>query len=380
MEIAGSLAEAPTNGAIRGGEQDFMDVVALAQRLVRGRRASLMLPLAGSDLLRVVAASGLSVEASQSQVRVGDPISGIVAQRKQPILMNQTTPQLSERATRYTTGSFISVPVSIQDDQIGVLNVADPQVGYFQTDDLAAIVSLAGQVGHSVAFASARQQVRQLEDANLRLRRQVVQVVEDERQRIARDLHDEAGHSITAAIFRLDLALNRLPADDAGSRAMIDTVRSSLLDYAATLHALAFGLRPRILQDLGLAAALRSLVHQTEEGGTIEVTLRIEGEPAVLTEGLELLVFRVVQEALTNTRKHARATRVEIVLAYGVGQLSVSIEDNGVGMEATAAARQVARPSLGLGGMRDRVQLFGGTLSIGPGAAGGSRVAVWLPC
>jgi signal transduction histidine kinase len=338
-----------------------------------------MLPMGRGGLLRVVAASGLAVEATSSHVRVGEPISGIVAQRKQPILMNQVTPQQSERATRYQTGSFISAPVSIQDDQIGVLNVADPQGGYFQTDDLAAIVTLASQIGRSVAWGLAREQIQQLELTNHRLRRQAFQAVEEDRQRIARDLHDEAGHSITAAIFRLDLALSRLPVDDAGSRAMIETVRSSLLDYASTLHTLAFGLRPRILQDLGLGAALRSLVHQVQDDGALNVVLQIVGEP-VLTEELELLVFRVVQEALTNTRKHARASRLEITLRCVLGQLLLTIEDNGVGITRTIPARDVARPSLGLAGIQERVELFGGTFMIGPRATGGTRLAVCLPC
>src|SRR3954451_25244338 len=111
--------------------------VALARRLVRGRRASLMLPDDGRDELRVVAASGLAAEARAAHVRLGDPISGLVAQRGQPLLVNRLAPQTQARATRYTTGSFISVPVPRGEAPAGVLNVADPEGGPFRADDLA---------------------------------------------------------------------------------------------------------------------------------------------------------------------------------------------------------------------------------------------------
>src|SRR5947209_3425258 len=99
--------------------------VALARRLVRGRRASLMLPDDGRDELRVVAASGLAAEARAAHVRVGDPISGLVAQNSQPLLVNRRAPRSGVGASRYATGSFISVPVPLGETQVGVLNVAD---------------------------------------------------------------------------------------------------------------------------------------------------------------------------------------------------------------------------------------------------------------
>src|SRR5215217_3805844 len=124
------------------GGTTLSSVVDLARRLVRGRRASLMLPDDGRDELRVVAASGLAAEARGAHVRVGDPISGLVAQCGQPLLVNQLVPQTVVRATRYTTGSFISVPVPIGETQVGVLNVADPQDGPFRVDDLLALRTL----------------------------------------------------------------------------------------------------------------------------------------------------------------------------------------------------------------------------------------------
>jgi signal transduction histidine kinase len=352
--------------------------VTLGQRLVQGRRASLMLPTDGGDDLQVVVASGLAPEASHSREHLGDSISGLVAHYRQPLLVNQAVPQTRQRATRYQTGSFISVPIPIADGHVGVLNVADPQGGQFGVGDLAALLSLAERVGPNVALSQQQIRIDHLEAVNRNLRRQVIDALESERQRIARELHDEAGHTITAALLRLDLAMARLPGEATYSRTLVEAVHASLVDYAATLHALAFALRPRILQDLGVGAALRSLSSQAQECGIPQVALQIEGEVGDLGEGLELLVFRVVQEALTNVRKHAQASRVEVILRVASEHVEIIVEDNGVGLGMVVPVDQQKPPSLGLAGIRERVEVFGGSFAIGPGAVGGTRLTVRL--
>lgn len=361
----------------RGHEMTLTTVVELARRLVGGGRASLMLPTEGAEELRIAAASGLpAAVATETRVRFGEAIAGMVAQTRQPVQVND--PQSgARRVSRYRTGSFISVPVPL-DGACGVLNVADPVSGWaFQADDLATLQAFAEYIAHSLAHAPARQRVQQLQDAVRQAQWQLIQAQEQERQRIARDLHDEAGHALTAAIFRLDLEMMALQAAD-GARAVLDRTRDSLLECAATLHSIAFALRPRILEDLGLGAALRSLAQQAMEGDELQVTLVIEGRERVLGEAVELAIFRVVQEALTNIRKHARATQVAVRLTFGARRLLIAVEDNGIGIGAgSAAARE--RPGLGLGGMRERVEVLGGTFEIGRRRGGGTRLAVRLP-
>lgn len=354
--------------------------VVLARRLVHGQRASLMLPTSSGDELQVAASSGLADEAAFGYIRLGDPISGIVAQQQQQMLVNQTDPLTHRHTTQYETGSFISVPVYIVAGQIGVLNVADPEGGYFHTDDLVTLQMLAAQIGQGLAHKQQHDRIRQLEVVNRDLRRQVIDVLEVERQRIARELHDGAGHTITAGILRLDLALAQLPIEAADSRTLINAVRGSLFDYSATLHSIAFALRPRILQDLGLVATLRSLVRQAQECGVPRVELRIEGEAADLPNEMELLVFRTVQEALTNIDKHAQASWAEVVFWVTPGQLALTVEDNGVGLDfITSLTHQPDRASLGLVGIRERVGVFGGSFEIGPRAGGGTRLTMSVP-
>lgn len=354
-------------------------VVELARRLVGGHRASLMLPADDARELRIAAASGLPAKVTaETRVRFGDSISGVVAQTRQPMQVNEPGAATS-RAARYRTGSFISVPVPLNDATCGVLNVADPVAGgAFGSDDLITLQSFAEYIAHHLAPMPAQQRVRQLQDAIRQTQWQLIQAQENERQRIARDLHDEASHALTAAIFRLDLEALALPDEAASTRAALGRIRESLMECAATLHSIAFALRPRILEDLGLGAALRSLAQQAMEAGSLQVTLTIDGDERPLGEPIELAVFRVVQEALTNIRKHAAASRVWVRLAFQPRRLAIVVEDDGVGIVARQATRS-ARPGLGLGGMRERVEVLGGTFEAGPRDGGGTRLHVLVP-
>ena len=237
---------------------------------------------------------------------------------------------------------------------------------------------LAAYVARDLADASREQQVRQLQQTVRQLRKQVIQVQEDERRRIARDLHDEAGHALGAAIFQLDLEAARLAATAPELHARRVLLRGGMVDCVDTLHNIAFALRPRILEDLGLAAALQSLVNKARDASGMRIALAVEDRDLALDEAIEMVVFRVAQECLTNICKHARATRAAVRLAAGGQRVRLTIEDDGIGIEQRDAAPR-SRPALGLAGMRERVELLGGTFAIGGLAKGGTRVVVTLP-
>jgi signal transduction histidine kinase len=217
-----------------------------------------------------------------------------------------------------------------------------------------------------------------MEDAVRDLAAWLIQTQEEERQRLGRELHDEAGHTVLMAIFRLDLALQQLPPDAVQARDALISARASLLECSEDLHAIAFALRPRILGDLGLPAALRSLASRDGAPGAPMVEVVVQGTPRRLDAALELTAFRAVQEALTNARKHSEATLVRVVLGYRPPKLLVRIDDDGVGM-LPAASADARRPGLGLAGMRERAALLGGTFAIEVRPGGGTRLRLVLP-
>jgi DNA-binding NarL/FixJ family response regulator/two-component sensor histidine kinase len=186
------------------------------------------------------------------------------------------------------------------------------------------------------------------------LARAVWRVQEDERRRLARELHDELGQLLTALIHRLDRADDR--ADDGAGQSGVELAREAL----GRVRELARMLRPPVLDDLGLAAALNWLARQAREHAELRVTVTTPAAFARVDSDLETLVYRVAQEALTNAIRHAGARRAAIELERVGNQLELRIRDDGRGFDPESA-RQGGAQGTGLGGMRDRVALFGGT-------------------
>jgi signal transduction histidine kinase len=183
---------------------------------------------------------------------------------------------------------------------------------------------------------------------------------EEERRRIARELHDEAGQALTAAKIELDLE-GRHEASALVMRAL-----SQVRDLSNLI-------RPSVLDDLGLLPALRSLADDFSERTGIAVHVDAEESASAIPPELQVVVYRVAQEALTNVARHARAGSARVTLRSSGASLRLDIEDDGVGVNGPL------RPNLGLLGMRERVAGAGGTLSLGGAAEGGFRVEAELP-
>jgi signal transduction histidine kinase len=355
--------------------------VNTAQRLAGARRVSLLLPSPDSATLSVAAASGMDARlAARVRVRLGQPVAGIVALNRQPVLTNEWEIKPNQRSRGYHTGAFISVPVPLDDDACGVLNVADPlHPEGFQSRDVQELEKLVQQEIKDLRFLHITRGKGELERTVQRLRRQVIEVQEAERQRIARDLHDEAGHALASAVLRLDLEMMQLT--DSTAVETLQRVRQQLVECSGKLHTIAFDLRPRILEDLGLHAALRSVASHTMDLTDLNVVVAIQGTVWELDQLEELVVLRVVQEALTNVRKHAQAGHVKIVLRYGVGELTLQIADDGIGIRRRAGTPipDEGHVSLGIEGMRERIEQVGGGFSIRRGRTGGTCITAHLP-
>lgn len=219
-----------------------------------------------------------------------------------------------------------------------------------------------------------RRQAAELE--RTRLLDRLVTAHEDERARISRELHDEMGQKLSALIFGLDRIVSggASAKPDAGSElGKLRDIASELLDDA---HAVAHQLRPPALSDLGLQGALADLVESWQAQSGVEVDFFCE-LPDRLPPAVETAVFRVVQEALTNVRKHANASSVSVVVQKRTGEVRLVIDDDGLGFDADAA--KPGGSQLGLRGMRERVEALGGSLEIESEAAHGTTLAASIP-
>ena len=210
------------------------------------------------------------------------------------------------------------------------------------------------------------------------LLRKVVTAQEELRARIARDLHDQLGQQLTA--LRLTLERSRDRAVKVGAvDDDLDRAASLAKEIDTELDFLAWELRPAVLDDLGLAAALPRFLRQWSEHHQLAAEFRTSGvEPGHLSRDAELTFYRVTQEALNNVVKHAHASRVDVILERRDSAVVLLIEDDGVGFDP--ADGEMASRGIGIAGMRERAALCGATLeiesSVGEGTTVFLRVAV----
>jgi signal transduction histidine kinase len=206
----------------------------------------------------------------------------------------------------------------------------------------------------------------------------MIDAQEEERRRIARELHDQVGQILTALQLQLGSVAKRGAIEDAAASLMLarefaDEALRHTRDLSASLH-------PHLLDDLGLEPALNWLVDRFIRPLVPDVELRCRLQPPRGSQQAELVAFRVVQEALTNAARHSQATRIGVILEVEVGTLSIEVIDDGVGFEGGAAGVEAKRgTSLGLAAMHDRVAELGGDLEMHSTPGIGTRIRATLP-
>lgn len=208
-----------------------------------------------------------------------------------------------------------------------------------------------------------------------RLLADVVAAQEEERRRIAGEIHDDAVQTMAVVQLRIGMLRHELP--EARDLAAVDQLEASVGEAISRLRRLIAGLVPPELEESGLARAVQSLVERIQSESDIDghVADQLESEPR---SEVSAVAFRIVQEALANARKHARASRIDVVLESRDNGVLARVIDDGIGFEADAALRQQRPGHLGLPAVRERVELAGGWLNI-ESDEGGTSVGFWLP-
>jgi len=206
---------------------------------------------------------------------------------------------------------------------------------------------------------------------------QVIEAQEAERQRIARELHDDTAQILFAQLLSVS-ALKSSPHE--AVRQTAESLETLTVEAIEGVRRLALELRPPALDDLGVREALGDLAQRFSENTGVQVDLEVTGSRDRLAPEVELVLYRVAQEAMTNVVKHAKATRARIALARWPDRVDLSVDDNGIGIDpAVNRTRDSRGLGLGLFGMEERVVLVGGTLAIRSLVPTGTRIAVSLP-
>jgi signal transduction histidine kinase len=233
-----------------------------------------------------------------------------------------------------------------------------------------------------VVLHRQREQAReQLDDAYQRLRRltrRLEAAKEDERKRIARELHDEMGPSLTAVIINLQL-LSTQGYPDSLARRIEDTI--DLVDrMIQRIREVSLDLRPPLIDELGLMPALGGYLESISERTGVKISVGGNEDLGRLPVHLPITAFRIVQEAVTNVTRHADAGHVDVVVRRNGSWLDVRVEDDGKGFDVGEAMdRASSGKAIGLLGMQERVGMVGGEIEIDSRPGGGTRIHVRLP-
>jgi signal transduction histidine kinase len=223
------------------------------------------------------------------------------------------------------------------------------------------------------ALRMREERIRLLRDSLLK----VVKAQEEERQRVARELHDQAGQALTALQF--GLAQLEREVDSPRLKEQVESLRSLTVETMEEIRNLALDLRPSALDELGLVPALRGYIRDFSRRIGIPIELEVTGLDARLPSEMELSIFRVVQEGLTNVAKHAMASHAWVSLRADGRRLEVSVVDDGVGFDVEKMLGSPERKSLGLFGIQERVELMGGSLKVESQPGKGTRLYIQVP-
>jgi signal transduction histidine kinase len=340
--------------------------------LIRARLVLGILPTESGDALRVIAADGedailtaklIGHEFRQNRTKVGRVLERQQSARIDSLLDDPDVDQSETRSLGARTGLY--VPLVARGRALGVIAVHDKDSpsGRFTDGDLRVAEIFAGRTAVALALSErvARDTVRR-----------VVAAQEEERRRLALELHDETGQALTSILLGLKAIGAAETKEDAG-RAEAE-VRALVVQALQDVRALAVELRPSALDDFGLGSAVERLAQTFGERSGIRTTVETHLEERLRPE-VETTLYRVVQEALSNVVKHAAAEHVSIVITQRGAGVAATVDDDGAGFDEST----VRADALGLTGMRERLDLVGGTLEIESAPGRGTTVAAQVP-
>jgi len=348
-----------------GGEialEHVLELIAKRGRALVGAR-SLVIMLRDGEELVVTTSAGHIQQMSGMRLPIAESTSGQVLERRRPERITDVAARLRIAPTQLGVAdpqTALLVPLLHRGEGVGVLAAFDrgEEGSMFSEDDEQTLRTFAASAATAVALAQSVQTDRL---------RSSLAAADAERRHWARELHDETLQGLGG--LRVLLSSARRRDDLEQTQAAMDEAVVNIEREIENLRSIITELRPAALDELGLRTAIEALLdrHRGRSGFEIDSELVLAGtsKEARLSEELETAVYRLVQEALTNVVKHARANRVRVAVAESEGELLIEVQDDGAGFDP-----DIASDGFGLAGMRERVSLAGGTLSIDSGEQG----------
>lgn len=260
---------------------------------------------------------------------------------------------------------------------LGIMLLACREPREFLQEEIELLDLVGAQISEIVSNAWLEMKLSEEEIMRQQLLQALVKAQEDERTRIARELHDGAGQNLTSLLVRVKALEKQVKEKQV--RTAIHGVCSDVSEMIEYIRGLSHQLRPAILEEVGLEKAIHDLVESLGEEGAIEWSVHVDLDEVVLPSEIETTVYRIAQESLTNTLRHSGADHVRVSMVCDPDLIVIEVQDNGRGFDVNEIKPKIGRQRLGIRGMRERIELFGGRLYVESKKGEGTLIRGELP-
>jgi signal transduction histidine kinase len=325
--------------------------------------------------------------AEEMHLKLGEGIAGKVAQNGRSVLLEDISsePDAARLDLISLEGlrAFVSVPLRAKDNVLGVMNVASHVPHRFTKEDVHLLHTIGDQLGIAIEQAILYERLRKARERLRKLARQNLVAEEEERRRIARELHDETSQSLSGIALQLEALIEMYSKSgnpDSQLIAGLKKVQALTVQVHKEVSRVISNLHPTVLDSLGLVAAARQHVKNTLQPLNINATVEAKGTEMRFPPDVEAALFRVIQGSVGNIIKHSKAKNASIVLVYQPDQFSLTIRDDGQGFDVSRLTdvEQSGR-GRGLFSMRERIGFLGGTSGVESKIGAGTTVWAKIP-
>ena len=356
------------------------EILHSAVRVLEASAGSLLLwDDATNELVFAVTDGGAGEALEGQRMRADKGIAGWVFSHRQPDIVHDVRSNgrfysAIDESLGYHTSSLVAVPMIAKGQRIGVLEVLNKKSGKrFDENDHDILYALAGQAAIAVVNARLYQEVHDEKD-------RIIALEEDVRKELARDFHDGPAQTLAAMIMSIEL-IEALPEKIPEPVALgLKELRAMATKTLHQVRNMIFELRPVILKTQGLEPALHSYVERLREAEDMNIHLKVEGLEERLPAKLEEICFSIMQEAISNVKRHANEKNVWLTAIRRGEEFQVAIKDDGKGFDLAEVDRSYdRRGKLGLLNMRERAEMIRGRLSIESAPGEGTTITLDIP-
>ena len=388
LELARDVTESKRleDQVIRTSEE-LSTLVSLSSAIACSMDLRAMLGLALDHVLALMdaAAGGILVEPVEGEAEPTVVARGLDAGEARMLVTEGHRPKdrMEVRKAQFNGSDLLCVPIATSETVLGEMFISCPSEHCFGGTGLQLLVSVGSQLAVAIENARLYEAVRRKEEDISAFLRKYIAAQEDERKRIARELHDETAQSLTALAIAIETALQKPTNSPAEVKRLLVPARSLTERVSRELDRIIRDLRPSLLDDLGLMEALGWYADNRLKPLGIQVTFETVGTERRLPTALETALFRVTQEGISNIARHSKAENVSLTVEFGDNYVAIDLEDDGCGFDVDSTLAKGKDGSddspFGLLGMRERTELMGGSLAVESRPGQGTSIRVRVP-